>query len=125
MNVVHVVVMHDTGALAASAPIVQFYGTGFDPYAFYDIATNTYTNASAQCSQLIKQAFATVQSLGSTPSGRSQLQTIFRPCSPLNSQRDVLSLLAWLISGLTNMVLLEHAIPEQVRGCADSVMHSV
>jgi hypothetical protein len=54
--------------------------------------------------QILSELDVKIQSLGNTQAGRSTLQQIFKPCTPINSHDDVLGLTGWLIAGLTNMV---------------------
>lgn len=57
------------GGLAASAPILQFYGTGVSQFVFSQINTQDFTDASPQCSSGMKQGFIEIEQQGQTAAG--------------------------------------------------------
>ena len=67
------------GALAASAPILQFEGY-VDLDAFYNIATLDYKKADYQCPYTIKDAFSQLTVDSSDPSTYQSLKEIFNLC---------------------------------------------
>jgi len=99
------------GALAASAPIAQFAGTGFDEYAFDAIATQDFQNCSLPCKNQIQQALIDLVKIGSDSAGRSQLTQTFVLCQPLKSYEDTLVLYEWLSAGLTYMAMVDYPYP--------------
>ena len=46
-----------TGALASSAPILFFEGS-VSPYAYNEVATNSYKNYNSKCPDAIRSGFA-------------------------------------------------------------------
>ena len=64
-----------TGALSASAPILQFQDlAGYNPNAYNDIIYQDYANQSSLCASTLQSSIGTIQQLGS--SGSAGLQTI-------------------------------------------------
>ncbi len=60
------------GAIAASAPILQFTGLT-DPTVYSAITTQTYRDVSPLCASGIEASWAVMQKLGSTPQGLVEL----------------------------------------------------
>lgn len=79
------------GAIAASAPILQF--TGITPSdTFNDIVTRTFESSRAGCSHAIRSAFERIER---TPTGT--LETAFRLCKPLPGRQQLVD---WISNGL-------------------------
>ncbi len=60
------------GAIAASAPILQFTGLAPDT-SYSSIATNTYRSASQTCADGIEASWGIMQKFAATPAGLAQL----------------------------------------------------
>lgn len=58
----HIVV----GAIAASAPIMQFYGTGVSQWVYNEIITQTFAAASPTCPGQLHQALLLIQNVSSS-----------------------------------------------------------
>eukprot|EP01133_Synstelium_polycarpum_P015464 gene15464-18351_t len=98
------------GALAASAPILYFLGTGAASEGFNEIATTDFTDTSAdgQCSARIRSAFNQIIAISQQSQGLTQLTNTFTLCDPLT---DVNTLVNWIESGLTYMAMADYPYP--------------
>eukprot|EP01113_Clastostelium_recurvatum_P016817 TRINITY_DN1972_c0_g1_i6.p1 TRINITY_DN1972_c0_g1~~TRINITY_DN1972_c0_g1_i6.p1 ORF type:complete len:512 (+),score=108.88 TRINITY_DN1972_c0_g1_i6:41-1537(+) len=97
-------------ALAASAPILQFYGTGVSQYAFNEVVTQTYAKADANCPKQVYQGLKTIATYAAKgPIGLSNLTKTFKPCSAL--AKDASDLIAWVINGLTYQAMVDYPYP--------------
>jgi hypothetical protein len=69
------------GALAGSAPIMQFQGSpnNFDPSAFNAIITQDFEQAVAGSSDKVREAFTQILSMGTPPCCLSSSLSSFRP----------------------------------------------
>lgn len=96
-----------TGALAGSAPILQFPGE-YDCNQFNRIVTKDYENYSINCSQSIAKSWSTIRDLGSTPSGLKKLSETFNTCNTMEDKHVDL-LLQMLNSIWVNMAMTDYA----------------
>lgn len=76
----HVVV----GALAASAPILQFPGI-YQCNQYTDISTQDFTNYSPLCSSSVRNSWKAMRRVAQTEEGLAWLTTQFQLCKPLKN----------------------------------------
>jgi len=98
----HVVV----GAIAASAPILQFYNTGVSQWVFSQITTDDFTASSPTCSSTIRSAFNQI-----LEASYNTLTAKFHLCSPLQSENDVYNLIGWITGGIQFMAMIDYPYP--------------
>ncbi|PFX19876.1 lysosomal Pro-X carboxypeptidase-like [Stylophora pistillata] len=96
------------GALAASAPILQF--TGLTPCEkFYQIVTEDFRRDGGDpCVNLVKKSWNVVKDYGKTESGRKKLSSIFKLCSPLKTKDNVTQLEYWLSETWVNLAMVDY-----------------
>jgi len=94
------------GAIAASAPILQFQNTGVTEWVFNQIVTADFANAG--CADQIRDAFQLIQKTGNTNQGLSLLTSTFGLCSPLNQASDLIN---WAEGGLTYEAMIDYPYP--------------
>ncbi|KAK3707982.1 hypothetical protein QZH41_010717, partial [Actinostola sp. cb2023] len=96
------------GALAASAPILQFQD--LTPCgSFYKIVTDDFRHDGGQvCVDSIRRSWAIVKKLGETASGRQSLSKIFKVCAPIKTQDNVTALTNWLSETWTNLAMVDY-----------------
>lgn len=86
-----------TGALAGSAPILQFTGA-YECNKFMQIVTKDFEGYSPNCSKSIAESWLAMRALATTQSGVRQLSSAFNTCSELSEQQ-----VEWLIGLLSNI----------------------
>lgn len=96
-----------TGALAGSAPILQFPGE-YDCQKFNRIVTNDYENYSLNCSQTISKSWSTIRGLADSDKGLDKLSLIFNTCEKL-TRPNVDLILQMLNSIWVNMAMTDYA----------------
>lgn len=97
------------GSLAASAPVLEFYGTGVSQWSYYEVVTvcraltlitkiltDTFRKADPQCPIDIEAGFELIVELGETSAGRLNLTKTFDTCTKITSWTDVWGLYYWL-----------------------------
>lgn len=104
------------GGIAASAPIWQFTGL-VDPRQYMSIITRDFHDANANASAGIAASWGIMESLASTPSGLSTLNSIFSPCQPLATPDDVTgTLFQWISNALGFMAMADYPYPASFLG---------
>jgi len=93
------------GALAASAPILQFYNTGVSFDIFNEIVTADFAGAAKGCDKGISDAFSEINARGADKKGLDYLSTTFMTCKPLS---DSASLVAWINNALSYMAMADY-----------------
>jgi lysosomal Pro-X carboxypeptidase len=89
-----------TGALAASAPVLQYEGIT-PPEVFNRIATADFTKAGgAECSDAIRTGIAAINNASMTDAGRAELTRDFQLCEPMTAGQGA-TLLSIIYNGLT------------------------
>jgi len=101
----HVVV----GAIAASAPILQFYNTGVSQWSFQHVVTEDFEEAG--CADTIRTGFQKIQSVGQSQSGRNTLSNLFSLCAPLQSTDDVNTLINWAAGAFVSLAMIDYPYP--------------
>jgi len=104
------------GALAASAPIWLFPGTGVSQYVYNEIITNTFAKADANCPKYIQTALIAANASAQTPAGLAMLSQVFKPCSPLQNTSDWWALYAYLIDGFSSLTMADYPYPTNFEG---------
>lgn len=97
------------GAIAASAPVVQFTGyTSCD--AFSKIVTNVFENSGHQCTYCIKNSWSFLRELATTEIGRRNLNTIFKFCpgSQVTHVDNATQLVNWLTDIYGNLAMINY-----------------
>lgn len=96
------------GALAASAPVLQF--SGITPCeAFYSIVTKDFQQQGGDvCVNSIKRSWNITKKYGKTASGRESLSSIFKLCKPLKKADDVTKLEDWLSETWVNLAMVDY-----------------
>ncbi|KAL3879039.1 hypothetical protein ACJMK2_031353 [Sinanodonta woodiana] len=98
------------GALAASAPILQFNGIT-DCEAFNEVVTQTFERESAGCVSNIRASWQLINNYGMTDAGRKLLREIFHLCQPLNASSDVDTFKDWLTGTWVNLAMVNYPYP--------------
>nr|GMC60029.1 lysosomal Pro-X carboxypeptidase [Ipomoea batatas] len=88
------------GALAASAPILQFEDV-VDPDTFYNIVSNDFRRESVSCFNTIKESWDVITSVGSTNGGLSLLSKVFHLCGRIDSLPDGTNILQRIFEGVS------------------------
>ena len=109
------------GALAASAPILQFENITasnvFNHLTTLDYAEQAFPTASSAsvlpntCADAWASALATIQAMSATPSAFQPLSAAFALCEPLTSAANVTTLVNWITSGLVDMAMCDYPSP--------------
>jgi lysosomal Pro-X carboxypeptidase len=98
-----------TGAIASSAPILQFYNTGVSEWIYSKITTDDFSEAG--CSSNIKNSFLLIKKLSETNQGLDQISNDFKLCSPLKNIDESNNFISWLESGLQYMAMIDYPYP--------------
>jgi len=99
------------GAIASSAPVLQFYDTGVSQWIFAELTTNDFSLYDVQCPNSIREAFLLIQQEGKSPKGRESITAAFGLCSPLQSEADISLLINWISNGLYYMAMINYPYP--------------
>lgn len=98
-----------TGALASSAPILQFEGlAGYNPDEYNQIIYNDYAMQSSQCANTLQSSFPTIATL--SQQGSSGLQTISDSlglCTTV-TQQEIPRLNSFLNTAMTYMAMTDY-----------------
>lgn len=97
------------GALAGSAPILQFVGE-YECQTFMAIVTKDYEGYSLNCSTSIAKSWSSMRELAAEPAGLERLGELFKTCSPM-AREDVAYLSELLSSIWVNMAMTDYANP--------------
>jgi lysosomal Pro-X carboxypeptidase len=106
------------GALAASAPILQFENVT-DSMVFNHLASQDYVEqlmhesrtALGTCDMAWSAALNAIQDMANNSSAWSDLSSTFTLCSPLQSAANVSTLVNWLTSGLVDQAMTDYPAP--------------
>ncbi|KAG5055730.1 hypothetical protein JHK85_008240 [Glycine max] len=96
------------GALASSAPILQFLDL-VSPYTYTDIITQDYKSESENCYKVIKGSWKQIEDTAQKPGGLEQLRKSFRIC-----KRHYISagaLVYWLQMALGSAAMTDYPTP--------------
>jgi len=108
--------MHFQGALAASAPILQFRGAPSAPEdAFSDIATADFAGVypdDERCSKGIREGFDIMMDIkNNRPDDWAQLGDIFSTCTPVTSADQIQNMYEHLMNGFLYMAMTDYPYP--------------
>ncbi|XP_011260887.1 lysosomal Pro-X carboxypeptidase [Camponotus floridanus] len=95
------------GAIAASAPILQFTDI-VECDAFARIATSDYYVSNPTCPQLIRKAWKTITEVTSNDEGKKWLSSNWKLCEPLKTEEDVQVLKDFLQEIYINMAMVNY-----------------
>jgi len=81
------------GGIAASAPVAFFTGTtpSYNNESYWNVVTQdaqAVHGAAPACAANVRAAFSAIYTAAQTPSGLSNLSSVFQLCSPLTSAKD-------------------------------------
>jgi len=108
------------GAIAASAPILQFYGTGVSQWSWnevykneislkFQVVTNDFNEAG--CADDIRTAFTDIIQLGNYQAGLNILSSDFKLCQPLSNANDVDMLVNWIEGAIGFLAMIDYPYP--------------
>lgn len=89
------------GAVASSAPILQFPGT-YNCSDFNKLVTNDYEDYSKTCANVIRKTWSSIRRLGTTQGGLKFLNDAFKICKPINDTTGVNKLIDFFIEAVVN-----------------------
>lgn len=100
------------GALAASAPILQFPGE-YNCLDFYKIVTRDYENYNKFCPRTIAKSWQLIRDMGEQDNlkGLRKLSSLFNTCKPFKGKDEVSLLLQALQSIWVNLAMTDYANP--------------
>ncbi|KAH8413515.1 hypothetical protein KR009_011911 [Drosophila setifemur] len=97
-----------TGALAASAPILQFPGIT-DCDIFYRIVTSVFENAyNSNCTDNIRKSWKLFETLGGNDAGKKLISDAFNLCTPLKSDEDLKKFLDYVEEVYSNLAMVNY-----------------
>lgn len=89
------------GAIAASAPILQFLDYYDDCSLFNKIVTKDYEGYSPQCANVIRKTWPALRRLSRLDSGVDFINSQFKTCKPIRG-RDVGKLINYFVEIIVN-----------------------
>ncbi|XP_011637730.1 lysosomal Pro-X carboxypeptidase [Pogonomyrmex barbatus] len=95
------------GAIAASAPILQFSGF-VDCEAFSRIATSDFRASNPTCAQLIRKSWSTITNVTSNDEGKKWLSDSWKFCEPLKTTEHVQALKDILSEIYINLAMVNY-----------------
>ncbi|XP_076236780.1 lysosomal Pro-X carboxypeptidase [Calliopsis andreniformis] len=95
------------GAIAASAPILQFTGI-VECEAFARITTMDFKTAHPSCPKLIRKSWDVISNVTSNDKGRKWLSDNWKLCQPLTNTSDVKQLKSYLEDIYTNLAMVNY-----------------
>lgn len=98
------------GAIAASAPILQF--TGFTTCeAFARIVTSDFAQAHEHCPKLIRKSWSVIDNATSTDEGKKWLSNTWKLCQPLKNSSDINEFKSFLEDVYGNLAMVNYPYP--------------
>nr|AYV89001.1 lysosomal Pro-X carboxypeptidase isoform X2 [Tetranychus truncatus] len=98
------------GALAASAPILQFPGL-YDCNGYNSIVTKSFRSYSEQCYLSIKNSWDAIQRVGSNGVGLRWISDNFNLCKPLSNSSDLNDFSSWLQDTFGSLAMIDYPNP--------------
>ncbi|XP_059429036.1 uncharacterized protein LOC132162834 [Corylus avellana] len=86
------------GSLASSAPILYFDDI-VPQDGYYSVVTKDFKETSQSCYETIRQSWAEIDRVASTPNGLSTLSKKFNACRPLNKSSELKDYLDNIVTG--------------------------
>lgn len=101
------------GALAASAPILQFVNSTVPSTGFYDLVTRDFntTYPDGRCGNGIKEGFQELMKLKNQSTDWAELASTFKTCEPINSEQDVDTLYDYVMSAYVYLAMIDYPYP--------------
>ncbi|XP_033173414.1 lysosomal Pro-X carboxypeptidase [Drosophila mauritiana] len=97
-----------TGALAASAPVLQFPGIT-DCDIFYRIVTSVFQNAyNENCTLNIAKSWKLFETLGASEAGKKQISDAFHLCNALKTDDDLKKFLDYVEEVYSNLAMVNY-----------------
>jgi lysosomal Pro-X carboxypeptidase len=100
------------GAIAASAPVVQF--PGYTPCnVFNDIIQKVFQTATpnGQCDDRFGKAFQLLKAASNDPTASKILSSIWHLCTPLTNAKDVQGMIDYLLDLFGNVAMVNYPYP--------------
>ncbi|KAK2718034.1 hypothetical protein QYM36_006727 [Artemia franciscana] len=98
------------GAIAASAPVLQFKGV--TPCSkFGRVVTKDYETQSPACANVIRKSWQAIENVTATDKGLEWLSNAWQLCKPLKSSDDKKRLKDWLSDVWTNLAMVDYPYP--------------
>ncbi|XP_054167526.1 lysosomal Pro-X carboxypeptidase-like [Oppia nitens] len=97
------------GALAASAPILQFPGI-YDCNGYFDIVSKDFKDYSVNCYESIRKSWPAVRRLLDTVDGRKWLSKTFVMCKPLEETQKE-DFVSWLSNTWESLAMIDYPNP--------------
>lgn len=98
------------GAIAASAPILQF--PGITPCEdFGKVVTADFAKESAECVEVIRKSWDAVNTVAADDAGKTWLSDTWKLCNPLVSEGNVTALKSYLTNVWTNLAMVDYPYP--------------
>ncbi|XP_045616290.1 lysosomal Pro-X carboxypeptidase [Procambarus clarkii] len=98
------------GAIAASAPILQFID--ITPCEnFGQLVTTDFATESKECAEVIRRSWAAIDSVTSDDAGKTWLTNAWSLCEPLKTQEDIKALKDYLVNVWTNLAMIDYPYP--------------
>jgi lysosomal Pro-X carboxypeptidase len=98
------------GALASSAPILFFEGS-VSPYAYNEVATQSFASYAAECPNVIRNGFAALIANEDQKQNYAQIGTIFNMCRPPASSLEVQIINSYVNGALGSMAMVNYPYP--------------
>ena len=95
------------GAIAASAPILQFTGI-VECEAFARIVTSDFNKSHQNCPKLIRRSWSVITNVTSTDTGKTWLSDNWKLCQPLKNAADIKQLKSYLEDIYTNLAMVDY-----------------
>ncbi|KAK0161866.1 hypothetical protein PV327_008271 [Microctonus hyperodae] len=95
------------GAIAASAPILQFTDIT-DCHAFSRIVTTDFKMAHSKCPELIRKSWNAINNLTLHDADKKWLSSLWKLCKPLNNTSDVKQFKDWLSNVYINLAMVDY-----------------
>ncbi|XP_076065811.1 lysosomal Pro-X carboxypeptidase [Oratosquilla oratoria] len=98
------------GAIAASAPILQF--EGITPCEkFGQVVTKDFAEASKECADIIRRSWKTIDEVVKAKKGYEWLSDAWQLCKPVKTKEDIVDLKDYLTNVWTNLAMVEYPYP--------------
>ncbi|RYY34691.1 hypothetical protein EON62_03065, partial [archaeon] len=104
------------GAIAASAPILQFTGIT-SPKVYNAIITKDFADANPVAPQAIFNSWGMMTSMAQTQAGRNSIRSLLRICDALQQPTDVTNtVFNWINNAISYMAMADYPYPANFLG---------
>ncbi|KAK7070268.1 Serine-type peptidase activity protein [Halocaridina rubra] len=98
------------GAIAASAPILQF--TGVTPCdKFGKVVTADFARESNECVEVIRKSWSALNTVTADDEGKAWLSNSWKLCDPLKSEKNITDFKDYLSNVWTNLAMVDYPYP--------------